>query len=31
MSHREHVDENLQLTRVEPVLPEDFIRLFSQE
>ena len=31
MSHREHVDENLQLTRVEPVLPEDFIRLFSTE
>jgi aryl-alcohol dehydrogenase-like predicted oxidoreductase len=31
MSHREHVDENLQLTRVEPVHPEDFMRLFSQE
>lgn len=31
MSHREHVDENLQLVRVEPVLPEDFMRLFSHE
>ena len=31
MSQREHVEENLQLTRVEPVLPEDFMRLFSQE
>ena len=30
MSQREHVEENLQLTRVEPVLPEDFMRLFSQ-
>jgi aryl-alcohol dehydrogenase-like predicted oxidoreductase len=31
MSQREHVDENLQLRRVEPVLPEDFMRLFAQE
>lgn len=31
MSQREHVEENLQLTRVEPVLPEDFMRLFSQQ
>lgn len=31
MSRPAHVDENLQLTRVEPVLPEDFMRLFSQE
>jgi aryl-alcohol dehydrogenase-like predicted oxidoreductase len=31
MSQREHVDENLQLARVEPVLPEDFLRLFSSE
>ena len=30
MSHREHVEENLQLARVEPVLPEDFMRLFEQ-
>ena len=29
MSYREHVEENLQLARVEPVLPEDFMRLFS--
>lgn len=30
MSRREHVDENLQLTRVEPVPAEDFMRLFPQ-
>lgn len=30
MSNREHVEENLQLARVEPVLPEDFMRVFSQ-
>jgi aryl-alcohol dehydrogenase-like predicted oxidoreductase len=31
MSQREHVEENLQLARVEPVLPEDFRRVFTQE
>jgi len=31
MSSREHVEENLQLSRVEPVLPEEFMRLFSPE
>jgi len=31
MSQHEHVEENLQLARVEPVLPQDFMRLFSQE
>ncbi|MCU1264295.1 MAG: hypothetical protein JWM21_613 [Acidobacteria bacterium] len=30
MSRREHVDENLQLMRVEPVHPEDFAKLFSE-
>jgi len=29
MSHREHVAENLQLTRVEPLHPEEFIRAFA--
>jgi aryl-alcohol dehydrogenase-like predicted oxidoreductase len=31
MSHREHVEENLQLMRVEPVHPEGFIKLFEKE
>lgn len=31
MSHREHVEENLQLMRVEPVHPEDFVKLFDRE
>ncbi|MCA1850745.1 MAG: aldo/keto reductase, partial [Acidobacteria bacterium] len=30
MSRREHVEENLRLARVEPVMPEDFDRLFSE-
>jgi aryl-alcohol dehydrogenase-like predicted oxidoreductase len=30
MSHREHVEENLQLVRVEPTSPEDFEKLFEQ-
>lgn len=30
MSRREHVEENLQLARVEPVHPEDFVRLFAE-
>jgi len=30
MSHREHVEENLQLVRVAPTLPEDFQRLFNE-
>lgn len=30
MSHREHVEENLQLVRVAPVLPEDFQQLFNE-
>jgi len=29
MSHREHVEENLQLLRIEPVHPEDFDKLFE--
>lgn len=29
MSQREHVDENLQLMRIEPVHPEDFMKLFE--
>ena len=30
MSHRAHVDENLQLVRVAPALPEDYQRLFDE-
>jgi aryl-alcohol dehydrogenase-like predicted oxidoreductase len=30
MSRREHVEENLQLARVAPTLPEDFLRLFAE-
>jgi aryl-alcohol dehydrogenase-like predicted oxidoreductase len=30
MSRREHVEENLQLMRVAPALPEDYQRLFAQ-
>jgi aryl-alcohol dehydrogenase-like predicted oxidoreductase len=30
MSNREHVEENLQLARLAPVLPEDFQRLFAE-
>jgi aryl-alcohol dehydrogenase-like predicted oxidoreductase len=30
MSRREHVDENLQLARVAPVKPEDFMRVFTE-
>jgi aryl-alcohol dehydrogenase-like predicted oxidoreductase len=30
MSRRAHVEENLQLARVAPALPEDYQRLFSQ-
>jgi len=30
MSRREHVEENLQLARVEAVHPEDFMRLFAK-
>jgi aryl-alcohol dehydrogenase-like predicted oxidoreductase len=30
MSHQEHVEENLQLARVPPVPPEDFMRVFSE-
>jgi aryl-alcohol dehydrogenase-like predicted oxidoreductase len=30
MSRRAHVEENLQLVRVAPVLPEDFQRLFAE-
>jgi aryl-alcohol dehydrogenase-like predicted oxidoreductase len=30
MSRREHVEENLQLLRVAPTLPEDFQRLFNE-
>jgi aryl-alcohol dehydrogenase-like predicted oxidoreductase len=30
MSRREHVEENLQLARVEPVRPEDFQKLFDE-
>jgi len=29
MSDRAHVEENLQLLRVEPTLPEDFVRIFA--
>lgn len=29
MSQREHVEENLQLVRLEPTLPEDFVKLFA--
>ncbi len=29
MGRREHVEENLQLARVEPVHPEDFIKVFA--
>jgi aryl-alcohol dehydrogenase-like predicted oxidoreductase len=31
MSRSEHVEENLQLVRIEPVRPEDFMKLFAQE
>jgi aryl-alcohol dehydrogenase-like predicted oxidoreductase len=31
MSSREHVEENLQLVSVEPLLPEDFQRAFAEE
>lgn len=31
MSNREHVEENLQLVRVEPMHPEDFSRIFAGE
>jgi aryl-alcohol dehydrogenase-like predicted oxidoreductase len=31
MSHREHVEENLKLARIEPVHPEEFMRVFLQE
>ncbi|MDX6612105.1 MAG: hypothetical protein QOD75_1291 [Blastocatellia bacterium] len=30
MSHREHVEENLQLIRVEPTSPEDYAKLFAE-
>lgn len=30
MSRRAHIEENLQLVRVEPTLPEDFMRLFGE-
>jgi aryl-alcohol dehydrogenase-like predicted oxidoreductase len=30
MSHREHVAENLQLMRIEPVHPEEFMKLFDE-
>jgi aryl-alcohol dehydrogenase-like predicted oxidoreductase len=30
MSHRAHVEENLQLLRVEPALPEDFVKVFAE-
>lgn len=30
MSRRTHVDENLQLVRVEPTLPEEFMKLFAE-
>ena len=30
MSHRAHVEENLQLVRVEPTLPEKFMELFAE-
>jgi aryl-alcohol dehydrogenase-like predicted oxidoreductase len=31
MSRREHVEENLQLARIAPTLPEDFQRLFEKQ
>ncbi len=31
MSRREHVEENLQLARVEPVRPEDYVTLFGED
>ncbi|HEY0407737.1 MAG TPA: aldo/keto reductase [Pyrinomonadaceae bacterium] len=31
MSRRQHVEENLQLARVAPTLPEDYQRLFSEQ
>lgn len=31
MSHLEHVEENLQLVRIEPVHPEDFMKIFTEE
>jgi aryl-alcohol dehydrogenase-like predicted oxidoreductase len=31
MSQLEHVEENLQLARIEPVHPEDFMRVFAEE
>jgi aryl-alcohol dehydrogenase-like predicted oxidoreductase len=31
MSRRSHVEENLQLVRVAPVLPDDFQRLFNEK
>jgi aryl-alcohol dehydrogenase-like predicted oxidoreductase len=31
MSHPEHVDENLQLVRVEPAHPDDYRRVFGEE
>ena len=31
MSSREHVEENLQLVRVEPLHPDDFRRAFFEE
>lgn len=30
MSHRAHVEENLQLVRVEPTLPEKFMKFFAE-
>ena len=30
MSRREHVEENLQLARIEPVHPEEFAKLFAE-
>jgi aryl-alcohol dehydrogenase-like predicted oxidoreductase len=30
MSQREHVEENLQLMRIEPVHPEEFMKLFAE-
>ncbi|MBA3805897.1 MAG: aldo/keto reductase, partial [Acidobacteria bacterium] len=29
MSRREHVEENLQLVRIQPTMPEDYERLFA--
>jgi predicted aldo/keto reductase-like oxidoreductase len=31
MSRREHVEENLQLARIAPAVPDDYQRLFTQE